>query len=103
MDVSDQLHVPASLPTDKFYLVPISYATEIFGVEKNSRHLLGIEPRFIGSPTRNLRPVPTQIFQLYSHKRKTNKSTSLMELLSLFFPWRNSPPVGQGLLIMEDS
>jgi hypothetical protein len=26
-----------------------------------------------------------------------------MELLSLFFPWRNSPPVGQGLLIMEDS
>jgi len=34
MDVSGQLQVSASLPLDKFFLVPISYGAEIFGGEK---------------------------------------------------------------------
>jgi hypothetical protein len=36
MDVSGQLQVPASLPIDKFFLVPISYGAETFGEEKKN-------------------------------------------------------------------
>jgi hypothetical protein len=77
MEVSGQRQAPTALPPGKgpFYQFyrrlggPHSRSVR-YGTEKNLLRLLGIEPRFLGRPTRNLVAIPK--FQAITRKVHKN-------------------------------